>query len=260
MTSTNRKMSSSPTCRARYTALALLVVSVFPSVGLAYNIRLTDSGQVVHWQSERVEVRLDASLAALGDEDAVHALLIEAIDTWQESGLLPPNLTLSVTEDAEHGYDRNGANTNDVVALTGEWPFPDNYAAVTITTFDSYTGALIDADIVFNANRDWSTDGVPGARQQDLLDVATHEVGHLLGLEHSENPDATMFAEGPRGSTERRTLHLDDLDALTAAYGPPPPLGRSTDSGCSVAPSSTRDAPVVPLLLALFVLVLRRRK
>ena len=241
-------------------ALTALLVAILPGAANAYNVRLTDSGQIVRWQSERVELRLDSSLAALGDEDAVHRAIIEAIDTWQESGLLPPDLSIISTDDAEHGFELGGRNTNDIIAITGDWPYSEHYAAVTITTYDSYTGALIDADIVFNANRDWSVGGNPEPYQQDLLDVATHEVGHLIGLEHSENSEATMYAEGPRGSTARRTLHFDDLDALTAAYGPPPALGRESAAGCALASSNTSRAPIAELLLLLVVSGLRRRK
>lgn len=66
-------------------------------------------------------------------------------------------------------------------------------------------------------------------RNVDLLTVAIHEIGHNLGLGHSNDPDSIMFASynGPR-----RELGLDDVEGVQTLYGagnvqptpqPPPP-------------------------------------
>ena len=63
------------------------------------------------------------------------------------------------------------------------------------------------------------------SRNVDLLTVAAHEIGHTLGLAHSDDPGALMFAsyDGPR-----RSLGADDIAGIQALYGvasdalPPP--------------------------------------
>ncbi|KAI4302809.1 hypothetical protein MLD38_038512 [Melastoma candidum] len=52
----------------------------------------------------------------------------------------------------------------------------------------------------------------------DLESVAVHEIGHLLGLEHSQAKDAVMYPSlMPR---ERRVdLKADDIDGVQALYG-----------------------------------------
>ena len=81
-------------------------------------------------------------------------------------------------------------------------------------------------------------------RNVDLLTVAAHEIGHTLGLAHSSDPDALMFASysGPR-----RFLSQDDVAGIQEIYGvgsgpdpapeappqgatPPPAEGQDTDS------------------------------
>lgn len=257
--STTEVTHSGPTRLGAMTSILAVIVAAWPGNSLAYSLRYTGAGAVVHWQRDRIPIRLDTSLQALGDEDVVFSTLIDAVTTWEESGLLPPQVSLSTVEGAAYGFRPNHENTNDVIAITGDWPFSDDFTAVTISTYDADSGALLDTDIVFNANRRWSAGGDPGAREVDLLDVATHEIGHLLGLDHSEDTEATMYSIGPMGSTGRRSLHTDDLEALTAAYGPPPALGRSGMEGCS-AEGRPHDAPLVPVLAVLVVFCVWRRR
>ena len=50
----------------------------------------------------------------------------------------------------------------------------------------------------------------------DLQTVGLHEIGHLLGLDHSEDEGAIMFALLPVGAT--KDLHADDIQGIKALY------------------------------------------
>ena len=75
----------------------------------------------------------------------------------------------------------------------------------------------------FDEAESWSVTGSGGTF--DLETVALHEIGHLLGLGHSADPNSIMY---PTYSGVRRSLGQDDLDGIRRLY---PYLCRRTDSG-----------------------------
>ncbi|VDM53413.1 unnamed protein product [Angiostrongylus costaricensis] len=52
-------------------------------------------------------------------------------------------------------------------------------------------GYYSDGRLHFDADEDWSLNSSQGV---NLFQTAVHEIGHLLGLEHSVDPRAVMFA------------------------------------------------------------------
>ncbi|KAF2308618.1 hypothetical protein GH714_011417 [Hevea brasiliensis] len=67
----------------------------------------------------------------------------------------------------------------------------------------------------YDADEDWSSN--PNMNQFDLEYVAAHEIGHILGLAHSQDSNAIMYSIIPIGII-RRELTQDDIDGIHALY------------------------------------------
>ncbi|XP_019185244.1 PREDICTED: metalloendoproteinase 5-MMP-like [Ipomoea nil] len=68
----------------------------------------------------------------------------------------------------------------------------------------------------FDADENW-VDHDPSPHSLDIRSVAIHEIGHLLGLDHSEVPGAVMWSEFEYGQ-KRRDLTPDDINGIRALY------------------------------------------
>ncbi|KAL5722480.1 hypothetical protein ACHQM5_005996 [Ranunculus cassubicifolius] len=67
----------------------------------------------------------------------------------------------------------------------------------------------------YDADESWSTN--PSPNEIDLESVAVHEIGHLLGLDHSEVREAVMFSGISPGVT-KRDLASDDIQGIRTLY------------------------------------------
>ncbi len=117
---------------------------------------------------------------------------------------------------------RAGApNANIVMFRDDAWPYPDERFVIARTsiTFDPNTGAIFDADIELNSfDNDFSTGDI--RITTDLQAVLTHEVGHLLGLDHSSFQNATMQSNYDLSNLGARTLSSDDTAGICSIYAP----------------------------------------
>ncbi|MBU1701839.1 MAG: matrixin family metalloprotease [Candidatus Eisenbacteria bacterium] len=90
------------------------------------------------------------------------------------------------------------------------------------TGTDTLFSALVESDFVYCRNFNWDDPAedwhpCPGNRY-DFEGVGTHEIGHMLGLDHSAYAAATMFyAIAPCDST-KSSLHFDDQRATRVLY------------------------------------------
>jgi hypothetical protein len=120
-------------------------------------------------------------------------------------------------------YNQDFGNQHVIVFRDDNWPHNDvnNTLALTTVTFNPDTGEIYDADMEINTYQQHVTlaDPVP-ADGYDFASIVTHETGHFLGLAHSGDPHATMFAHYQPGSTAMRNLTADDVLGICTVYRP----------------------------------------
>lgn len=121
----------------------------------------------------------------------------------------------------EYNDDPPLPNANSIIFQDDEWPYGDDTTALALTTitFDSETGEILDADIEVNSATIPISVGDVNVNT-DLQAILTHETGHLLGLAHSADREATMSSGYDGTDLGFRVLASDDERAICEAYRP----------------------------------------
>ncbi|MEM3547358.1 MAG: matrixin family metalloprotease [Candidatus Bathyarchaeia archaeon] len=131
------------------------------------------------------------------------------------------NDTISTTdkgyEDLAWTSDKlDGKNT----LLFGNYSTP-GVIAVTILWYDRATKTIVEFDIVFDTDYTWgNATGDPNV--MDLQNIATHELGHGVGLGDVYQSTAyqeTMYGYSDYGETSKRDLYIGDKTGITKLYG-----------------------------------------
>jgi len=232
--------------------VAAAVALLAPAEATAWKRSLVQGTQVcLFWEERELPWVLNEDGAPGLELEAVQQALRDSFAAWEGVECTDVRfIEQGLTSARAVGYDNDGGATNLIVFRDelceevveagdpcwddfscgneyGCWPFSSGVIAVTTTSYREDTGQIVDADIEFNAAsfRFTTSDRRPCARGEtedcvstDLANTATHEIGHVLGIDHSEVMGSTMFASAPLGETSKRTLSSDDIDAVCTIY------------------------------------------
>lgn len=178
-------------------------------------------------ESEPVPWEIDPA----GSEDVTDGSDIEAVRrafaTWESVACA--YLTFSETEWSGQKILANDlVNRIFWVETAEEWPGPEGTLALTYTfyTLDQQS-RITDADMIVNgSNWVWTTtDSEIGQGTPAKVDVETvifHEVGHFFGLDHSNDPQAAMYASNNK--QKQRTPAADDIAGICSLYSNGQPI------------------------------------
>jgi hypothetical protein len=181
------------------------------------------------------------------------------------------NLTLSEGDKPD--------NKNMIIWREAQWPpagvtdpsVNKDTPAVTTLIYNTDNGLIVDADIDLNGvNFWWTVTDDTKAAATDIENILAHEIGHLLGLGHSEEVEATMFSMTSSAELKKRSLEKDDTAGVCFVYPfsgtTPAGPGQGTvhvdvQGGCALAGDPTNaGSPALLALLALLLGLGRKRR
>ena len=186
-----------------------------------FNTKYMGGTDLIHWTNFLVHWRLNINGAGDGlSFSETQTALNNAFNTWE-------NVTTSnISFQYDGGTNNTWAVDNINVIYWAEEgdPIYDStkqilHYALTYITVNS-NQEIIDVDIVFTGLDNkvtWNIDGT----DTDLQSIATHEIGHMIGLAHTENNEGspTMYGDEFVKGISWRTIEFLDKVGVSFLYG-----------------------------------------
>ena len=137
----------------------------------------------------------------------------------------------------------------DIQISWGPIDGPSNQLGEASWVYNPSTGEISSASIKFDSNDSWfvsPTQNCTGSGgSQDIQNVATHELGHAVGLGHVSDTLLTMYPHSTAGETLKRTLGNGDRTGMAHLYGEPEIVWsqyQSLGGSISGSPEVTRNS------------------
>jgi hypothetical protein len=219
---------------------AIVLACIAPPAMAYSHLTVSLRGEVTRLKWDAAQVRWMATNRGVPGVTAgdFQAAVERAFATWEAV----PSATIGFQFG---GFTSAAPFDDDDLSVLGFAPRPDLERVLGATTFvlDAVTGTIVESDVFFNAAFDWSASAAGEPNRFDLQSVATHEIGHFLGLGHSALGETEVIDAGRRrvlatasvmfpiafgrGNIADRQLQPDDVAAISVLY-PDAAFARST--------------------------------
>ncbi len=157
-------------------------------------------------------------IAPIGFADAVAA----GMNEWEKYVDVEIFGDVILDEDNEYRVDLSTADGDNVFAF--DELSDDNIIAVTYVWGYFYgppkTREIVEADMIFNTAFFWG-DAEVDTDVMDVLNIATHELGHVAGMGDLYDTTATretMYGYSREGDIEKRDLYYGDIAGIQNLY------------------------------------------
>jgi hypothetical protein len=187
-------------------------------------------GHQLYWDSNCLTFGVSPlNTAALGMEPEEFRDIVEdAFKVWEGvdcGGGKHPGLSVVGVGlvDANGGYfcEAEPYANLSVWSLITRWDRPGNALGYTSSTHNRKNGEVFDADVELNLNKiRLDHENTPADYPIVVGRIAVHEAGHFLGLAHSEDQEAVMYASYDSNDLFTREVNQDDIDGICALYPP----------------------------------------
>jgi MYXO-CTERM domain-containing protein len=270
----------------------------------------SEEGKPLRWSSGCVIIDFSEEGTTHIDGSDEIAVMNAVFDVWQNQAQSCSYLTFETAASGSETAKFDGKNV--IKFYEDEWCRPatddddkrcysNTAAALTVLTFvddadSDRDGEIVDADIELNAfNFAYAHNGMTNGNQMcraDLANTFTHEVGHLMGLDHtcyedigprpldgngnpiprcaemlpSEVEEATMYNFQDCGETKKSTPEADDIAGMCFLYptASDPDECESADIGgggcCSLGTGGTPPVGSIALAVLVALALIRRRR
>ncbi len=233
-------------------SVALLVSAAMLSGYTFYELQTSVGPIPLRWYETEITVFHDSALTMDAPGDAVLDAISSSINTWNEVDCEHPILgnggpVQDGTAFTTSNGSRNGANIiifEDSATWqsnrSGQEQFDTSLTVALTTIFHSArTGEILNFALEMN---DGSFDfGIePTGYAFDIQNTLTHELGHVIGLDHTmldvvDTTQQTMYFQTEPAETLKRDLGQDDMDGFCALYEQEWKEEIPDPTGCSAA-------------------------
>ncbi len=217
--------------------MRILLLLLISQSAFSYVISRSETGAEVKWKRSNKTLNLyinpypvsnditldisDDELDDLGMTESNYIasrmieIMDEATDQWNE---VSPYTIKPIYQTSTSVSFNDSSNS---MAFTNNFSFFNSgVLAVTVLSYESDSGSINSADILINQSAtnfvDFTVDeDVSSLDAAYLGDVLTHEIGHMLGLSHSEVTNSTMTYSVFKN---QHTIHTDDEAGVIANY------------------------------------------
>ena len=148
--------------------------------------------------------------------DFITSAVYKSAETW-DAATSKELINNTYTVDYTETY---GAQDYKNAIVFGNYPTA-GVIAVTTIWYNPATKAIVEFDVMFDTDWTWG-DATVDTTKMDLQNIATHELGHGVGLAdvYETACDAvTMYGYSDYGETQKRTLEIPDVTGIQTLYG-----------------------------------------
>ena len=170
----------------------------------------------VRWKTLPVNYVINPTNPQGLDEGFITSTIFISAETWDASTskeLMNDAYTVNYT--ATYGVQ------NYVNAITfGNYPTA-GVIAVTTVWYNPATKSIVEFDLMFDTDWTWG-DATVNSTVMDLQNIATHELGHGVGLDDIYSTTCTavtMYGYSSYGEISKRSLEQPDITGLQKMYG-----------------------------------------